>query len=1148
MVSNHLQRFIFLSLALTATATSAGSLLDSSPPIINAGVAVPRLWPPNKKLVDVGLSIAASDDLGESPVVNVRIYSNEGDQSASDPPADAFPAHSFRGDRLPLLLRPERDSEGGGRFYLIVIRATDSAGNTGFACRAVVVPHDNAKSSIEGVNRLAADALAGCGPLGSPLAAYRVGDPANNPPQVSADVYTTDEDVALSLGPLGVLRDDADAEGEPLSASLVSGPTHGSLTFNTNGSFSYTPHLNFYGTDGFTYRAHDDERESDVTTVSLTINPVNDAPVAMSNSYSLTQNTPLAVGAPGVVANDSDVEGSPLTAAAVRGPAHGTLALDAGGSLTYAPLAGFVGTDTFTYKVSDGELDSALAAVSLTVRPADSAFGNAEVLAARETDQGGEIHRTQLLRTEFKYPFVLIEEDLTRDADGAETFVVPSLAMVADHVTVRVRDGATRAELEAALQGLGLSIRKDLLAPQTYLVAAGQPTLDGLYDAMAALAQQAVIAYSEPDYIVRAGAVIPGDPAMGQLWGLHNVGQAGGKPDADIDAPEAWALTTGSHAVKVGVIDTGIDYNHPDLNSNIWSNPGEIINGADDDHNGFVDDQLGWDFYDDDNDARDLATFSHGTHVAGTIGASANDSRGVVGVNWEVSMVPLKFLGPFGGSISDAVDAIRYATMVGAHITSNSWGAALPAPGPLVLKAAIDDANDHGILFVAAAGNSRRNTDVFPQYPSAFDSPNIISVAATDRSDNLANFSNFGPATVDLAAPGVDILSTAPFQNYALASGTSMATPHVSGVCALVKSFAPQLTHLQIKNLILAKTDPLPSLGGRCVTGGRLNAFRVLLALDPRPQIVTFHMDDPAGPNNGYYRIGLLDPSGGVLGWGAATVIPGHWGDVADDGGITHADLNGNGLPDLIAFHVDDPAGPNIGWYKVGWDFEPSGNVTGGWTAVKNIPGHWGDVGDGADIAAADLNNNGRPDLVAFHIDDPAGPNIGWYKVGWDLDQNGDVRGGWTEVRQIPGHWGDRDGGGGFAIGDLNGNGRPDFVTFHMDDPAGANIGWYRVGWDVDTAGNVTGGWTDVRNIPGHWGDATEGGGIAIDDVNGNGRPDFIVLHVDDPAGPNFGFYRIGWDVDSAGYVTGGWTEVREIPGHWGDAVDGAGVTVVRFQ
>lgn len=1138
-----------LVLGTLAAAGGAGRATASTPSL-EIAVAVPRLWPPNEKLVDVGLSIAAAGGWGGTPVVNVRVYSNEPDRSTVDPPADAFPAHSFRGDRLPLRLRSQREDGGGGRVFLLVIRATDGSGNRAHTCRAVVVPHDHSKASSDRVDRLAAETLASCGPLGSPLAPYRVGDPANESPRVSADVYATDEDVPLDVAPLGVLRNDADAEGEPLSASLVSGPTNGILVFDADGSFRYTPHPNFFGQDSFTYRARDDERESATATVSLTIHPVNDAPVADGNAYSLAQDAPLTIAAPGVLANDSDVEASPLTAATVRGPAHGTLALDANGSLVYTPAAGFVGTDTFAYAASDGELASAPATVRLTVRPAGSAFGNAEVLAARETNRGGRIHRTQLLRTDFKYAFVLVEEELTRDAGGAETFVLPGFAMVADHVTVRVRDGVTREQLEGAIHSLGFRLRKDMFAPHTYLVATGQPTLDGVSEALARLTTSSVIAYAEPDFIVRTDARIPSDPHFGRLWGLHNTGQEGGQPDADIDAPEAWEIATGSHAVKVGVIDSGMDYNHPDLTSNIWSNPGETINGVDDDRNGFVDDQLGWDFYNDDNDPRDMSLFSHGTHVAGTIGALANNSRGVVGVAWNVSMVPLRFLGSSGtgGTVSDAVDAIRYATMIGVHLTSNSWGASLPAPGPQLLREAIEDANAHGILFVAAAGNSRRNTDAVPHYPSAFDGANIISVAATDRRDILAGFSNFGATTVDLAAPGVEILSTAPFQNFRFNSGTSMATPHVSGVCALLRSSAPQRTHLEIKNFILSTTDPLPSLNGRCLTGGRLNAFRALLAANPRPQIVTFHMDDPAGGNNGYFRTGLLAPSGSVVGWSDVTRIPGHWGDVANGGGITSVDINGNGLPELIAFHVDDPPGGNIGWYKVGWDLAPAGTVTGGWTAVKNVPGHWGDVGDGADIAAADLNGNGRPDLVAFHIDNPPGGNIGWYKIGWDLDANGDVRGGWTAVRQIPGHWGDRDDGGGFAIGDLNANGRPDFVTFHMDDPAGGNIGWYRVGWDVDAAGHVTGGWTDVRNIPGHWGDATEGGGIAIVDVNNNGRPDFIVLHVDDPAGANHGYYRIGWDVDPAGYVSGGWTEVREIPGHWGDAVDGAGVTVVRFR
>jgi subtilisin family serine protease len=1120
-------------------------------------------------LVDAGLSVTAVDDSGENPTVNVRVYGNEGDRSASDPPADAFPAHSFRGDRLPLLLRAQRDDEGGGRFYLVVIRATDGSGNTGFACRAVVVPHDNSRASTERVNRLAAEALAGCGPLGSPLAPFRVGDPANAQPQVAADAYTTDEDTALDVPPLGSLRNDEDAEGEPLTASLVSGPAHGSLTFKPNGSFSYVPDLNFYGTDSFSYKAKDDERESAVAVVALTINPVNDAPVAGGDSYSLSQDAPLTVAAPGLLVNDGDVENSPLTAA-VSGPAHGTLALDPSGSLVYTPHAEFVGTDSFTYRANDGELDSAPATVILTVRPATLSFGNTEVIAAGEAlEQDGRVKRVQIIKADFKYPFIRVEERLTRDpGSGAESVEPQAVAMAADHVIAKLRPGRTREELETAASAFGLTVLKAMRAPDTYLVQSPAPELNAVEEAVGALSQSGIISYAEPDYIVRVTAGgIPDDTGFSFQWGMHNTGQFGGRPDADIDAPAAWRLGTGSWGVKVGMIDTGIDYTHPDLEPNIWTNPFDVPDGRDNDANGLVDDVHGWDFYNDDSDPRD--DHGHGTHTAGTVGAFGNNGTGVAGVNWLVSMAAIKFMTPLpngsaAGPTSDAVDAIRYATSIGMSVTSNSWGGYSHPPDQVQsLREAIAEANQRGVLFVAAAGNDGNDNDSRPVYPASIDLPNVISVAASGHSDDLVFLkrqcarrlwsSNFGANSVDLAAPGIEIWSTSPPYLdglgllYKCGDGTSMATPHVAGACALLKAREPGLSHLEIKNRILARVDLKPWLGGKLLTGGRLNLYKTLNAADPLPQIVTFHMDDPAGPNNGYFRTGTLNPNSVVTGWSEVTRIPGHWGDVADHGGITNADINGNGIPDLVVLHVDDPAGENIGWYKIGWDFE-LGTLNGVWTEVRNIPGHWGHSGDGADIAAADLNNNGRLDLVAFSIDDPAGPNFGWYKIGWDLDQNGHITGGWDPIKHIPGHWGDRDDGGGFAIGDLNGNGRPEFVTFHIDEPAGPNFGFYRIGWDVDTAGNVTGGWDPVVQIPGHWGDATEDGGIAIFDVNNNGRPDFVVLHVDDPERANNGYYRVGWDVDAAGNVTGGWTPVSTIPGHWGDAVDGSGVTVVGVQ
>lgn len=339
--------------------------------------------------------------------------------------------------------------------------------------------------------------------------------------------------------------------------------------------------------------------------------------------------------------------------------------------------------------------------------------------------------------------------------------------------------------------------------------------------AVARLSNHPLIAYAEPNYIVSLD-VVPNDPRLPELWGMINTGQTGGTPDADIDADLAWGVSTGSPGVLVGVIDTGVDYNHPDLAPNIWTNPGEIPgNGLDDDGNGFVDDVHGYDFANNDGDPFD--DNGHGTHVSGTIGAVGNNGIGVVGVNWSVKIMALKFLTSGGsGTTANAVRAVDYATMMGVDLTSNSWGG---GGFSQALYDAIANANAHDIAFVAAAGNSSANTDTSPHYPSAYDLPNIIAVAATDHNDNLASFSNWGPTTVDLAAPGVDVLSTLPGNSYGQLSGTSMATPHVSGVCALIRAVNPNIPVAQMKNVLLSSVDVKPSLTGRMVSNGRLNAF-----------------------------------------------------------------------------------------------------------------------------------------------------------------------------------------------------------------------------------------------------------------------------------------------------------------------------------
>ncbi len=405
----------------------------------------------------------------------------------------------------------------------------------------------------------------------------------------------------------------------------------------------------------------------------------------------------------------------------------------------------------------------------------------------------------------------------------------PSEQFAIRRVIVKFRDDVTPSERTAIMNDLGATTEKNL-----ELIGAEVWKVTNYYvpDAVQKYQMHEKIEYIEPDYRLRA-LEIPNDPMFDQLYGLHNTGQTGGTPGADIDAVRAWDVFTGSSDVIVVIIDTGSDYTHPDLAANMWVNPGEIPdNGIDDDGNGFVDDVRGWDFYNNDNDPMD--DNGHGTHVAGTIGAVGNNGVGVVGVNWTVKMMPVKFLSAAGsGYTSGAIQSIQYAlTIPGIKVMSNSWGGGGYSEA---LRDAIQQAYDAGVLFVCAAGNSSANTDVSPHYPSCYDVPNVVSVAATDHNDELASFSNWGPTTVDLGAPGVSIVSTFPGASYGSLSGTSMATPHVSGVAALIWGRFPGMTVDQVKALILNSVDPVPDLVGMCVTEGRLNAFNCIAEPDSIP-------------------------------------------------------------------------------------------------------------------------------------------------------------------------------------------------------------------------------------------------------------------------------------------------------------------------
>lgn len=485
-------------------------------------------------------------------------------------------------------------------------------------------------------------------------------------------------------------------------------------------------------------------------------------------------------------------------------------------------------------------------------------FKSATVLNERKTPVGkNKVKIETLLKTNFKYPYIKVTEIIARNSSTNELKVISNEAYVANHIMVKMDKGSDEEIISSINKEHSGEVLKKMMAPGIYIVKFKSLNLDTVDQQIKNYIASSNVKYAEPDYVFKAGA-IPDDAKFSSLWALHNTGQTGGLADADIDAPEAWDLSTGSKNVKVGVIDTGIDYTHVDLAENIWVNGGEIPgNGIDDDGNGFIDDLHGWDFANNDNDPMDDE--SHGTHVAGTIGAKGNNQTGVTGVAWNVQLVAIKFLDSAGfGATSDAVDSVYYATKIGVDLTSNSWGGGGFSQS---LKDAIDDANNKKILFVAAAGNSGLDNDIFNHYPSSYDSANIIAVTSTDDEDEWDIFTNYGKTTVDIAAPGVSIYSCAPGNTYKFSSGTSMATPHVSGAVVLLKSVAPGLSHSQIKQILMNSTDPLPSLKDLIVSSGRLNLHAALFSgTGTYLQISGVQFDDDSEGDSDGNGDGFLSP------------------------------------------------------------------------------------------------------------------------------------------------------------------------------------------------------------------------------------------------------------------------------------------------
>lgn len=397
----------------------------------------------------------------------------------------------------------------------------------------------------------------------------------------------------------------------------------------------------------------------------------------------------------------------------------------------------------------------------------------------------------------------------------------------------------------------------------------------GTEDALRVYAADPSVEYAEPNYIVYANSTFPNDPYVTDLWNLLNLGQTGGTPGTDIDASRAWKKTTGDENVVVAVIDSGIYYTHEDLAPNMWVNSEENygVAGIDDDGNGYIDDIYGLDTFTSSTDNDPMDQLGHGTHVAGIIGAVGNNGIGLVGVNWDVQIMACKFMNAWGvGPVSGAIECLEYVTEwkdKGLNIvaTNNSWS------GSGYSRALYDAINaQQDILFFASAGNRGQDIDVTPQYPASFSLPNVIAVASTDHDDEKVASSNFGRRSVHIGAPGKNIFSTLPDHThwgdsfYGHLSGTSMASPHVAGIAALLKSKKPNRDWRSIKNLILSGGDSVESLEGVTITGRRANAYKSLKCKDaPLFSVLDFpyeyvlhepvllsalsiNCDDPVGP------------------------------------------------------------------------------------------------------------------------------------------------------------------------------------------------------------------------------------------------------------------------------------------------------------
>lgn len=445
---------------------------------------------------------------------------------------------------------------------------------------------------------------------------------------------------------------------------------------------------------------------------------------------------------------------------------------------------------------------------------------------------------------------------------------------VQGEIVVKFKEGKSKASLSSkTLSTLGIQGQRDVKLSYGTLSVLKVGAEKSMTSVLAALNNNPAIEYAEPNYIYSVNPIkerglvakkllkspftdftasTPDDPSFGKLWGLRNTGSnepngSAGVEGADVNALKAWDITKGSRSVRIAVIDTGVDYNHPDLKANMWTNTAELNGkpGVDDDGNGFVDDVYGYDFANMDSNPMDGN--GHGTHCSGTIGAVHDNRIGVAGVMSDVQIMAVKFLGDDGsGSLEGAIKAIDYATMMNVDLMSNSWGGGGRSQA---LLDAIQRASDKGIIFTAAAGNSSSNNDASPSYPASYDTPNMVAVAATTAQNGLASFSSYGRNSVHIGAPGHNILSTVNGGGYDVYSGTSMATPHVSGVLGLLLAKEGRMSHSALRERLTLTSVPVAALRGKTQTAGRIDAYNLLT--DVRPE--------RSGPKNDAWKKRALD-------------------------------------------------------------------------------------------------------------------------------------------------------------------------------------------------------------------------------------------------------------------------------------------------